>query len=158
MKYELNADKDKREAFTLVEIMVVVVIIGLLSVLGIPAFDKVKNTSVSTRIANDFRIFKSLYETYNLDNEVWPADVTRGIIPPEMVGYVSDSDWTATVLSDSQWDWEFNRFGYVASIALTSDEDLPLIFEKVDSIVDDGNLSTGDFIDAGDRYILILDR
>lgn len=41
----------KRKAFTLVEIMIVIVIIGLLAAMAIPAFQKVKQNSLEKRIA-----------------------------------------------------------------------------------------------------------
>lgn len=41
----------KRKAFTLVEIMIVIVIIGLLAAMAIPAFQKVKQNSLERRIS-----------------------------------------------------------------------------------------------------------
>jgi len=48
--------------------------------------------------------------------------------------------------------------GYVASIGLTEgDGGLdPAVYLKIDAILDDGNLSTGTFRKAGDRYLYIL--
>jgi prepilin-type N-terminal cleavage/methylation domain-containing protein len=46
---------DGREAFTLVEIMIVVAIIGLLAALAIPSFIKNRKQSQGRRIVNDAR-------------------------------------------------------------------------------------------------------
>ncbi|MBN1402863.1 MAG: prepilin-type N-terminal cleavage/methylation domain-containing protein [Opitutales bacterium] len=45
----------KRKGFTLVEIMIVVVIIGLLAVMALPAFNKVRQTSQTNVVINNLR-------------------------------------------------------------------------------------------------------
>lgn len=47
--------KTKKKGFTLVEIMIVVVIIGLLAAMAVPAFQKVRENSQSKAITNNLR-------------------------------------------------------------------------------------------------------
>jgi len=60
----------RRSAFTLVEIMIVVVIIGMLAALSIPAFQKVRATSQDKAVLNNARQLSAAAEQYYLENGV----------------------------------------------------------------------------------------
>jgi type IV pilus assembly protein PilA len=62
--------RKSKKGFTLVEIMIVVVIIGLLAAMAIPAFQKVRENSVSSRMDNDARQLASAAQQYFLENNV----------------------------------------------------------------------------------------
>ena len=59
-----------KKGFTLVEIMIVVVIIGLLAAMAIPAFQKVRETSQTKAITNNLRQLASAADQYFLENGV----------------------------------------------------------------------------------------
>src|SRR3954466_12490482 len=84
--------------FTLVEIMIVVVIIGLLAALAIPAFQRVQRASQNARVINDFRVFSQAFEVYNSMNGVWPNNAGAGAIPAlpvPMNGDFKAASWQA---------------------------------------------------------------
>jgi type IV pilus assembly protein PilA len=56
-----------KKGFTLVEIMIVVVIIGLLAAMAVPAFQKVRETSQSKAILNNLRQVASAGQQYLLE-------------------------------------------------------------------------------------------
>ncbi len=56
--------------FTLVEIMIVVVIIGMLAALAIPGFQKVRNASQDKAVLNNARQLASAADQYFLENGV----------------------------------------------------------------------------------------
>jgi type IV pilus assembly protein PilA len=71
----MNTRKAKK-GFTLVEIMIVVVIIGLLAAMAIPAFNKVRRDSRSSALVNDARQLGAAAQQYFLQTN--ESDVTVG--------------------------------------------------------------------------------
>jgi type IV pilus assembly protein PilA len=61
---------NKTEGFTLVEIMIVVVIIGLLAAMAIPAFQKVRTSSQDKAVLNNARQLSAGADQYYLENGV----------------------------------------------------------------------------------------
>ena len=64
---KLNRSK---KGFTLVEIMIVVVIIGLLAAMAIPAFQKVRASSQEKAIVNNLRQLSAAAQQYFLEHGV----------------------------------------------------------------------------------------
>jgi type IV pilus assembly protein PilA len=63
-----------KKGFTLVEIMIVVVIIGLLAAMAIPAFQKVRSSSQEKAITNNLRQIASAAQQYMLEHGVTQVD------------------------------------------------------------------------------------
>ncbi|WP_233246066.1 type II secretion system protein [Coraliomargarita sinensis] len=148
----------KCSAFTLVEIMIVVVIIGLLAVMGIPALEKSRQNTYASRIANNMRVFSGAFETHALENGSWAPDGQGNNLPATVAPYLQDTAWYEEPIPGGWYDWEYDREGIKASISLAYERDFPEVFLKVDRILDDGNLGTGTFIKTGGRYFYILER
>lgn len=66
MKYSIR----RKKGFTLVEIMIVVVIIGLLAVMAIPAFQKVRAAAQTNAVKNNLRQISNGADQYFLQNGV----------------------------------------------------------------------------------------
>lgn len=65
-----------KKGFTLVEIMIVVVIIGLLAAMAIPAFSKVRSTSQTKAVTNNLRQIASAADQFFIDQGVTEAAYT----------------------------------------------------------------------------------
>jgi type IV pilus assembly protein PilA len=66
----MNKQNTHTRGFTLVEIMIVVVIIGLLAAMAIPAFQKVRQSSQDKAVLNNARQLAAAADQYFLENGV----------------------------------------------------------------------------------------
>jgi len=76
-----------RAGFTLVEIMIVVVIIGLLATMAIPAFQKIKQKSQDNTVLNNARQLAAAADQYFLETGVTTVASTDLIGPTSYVRY-----------------------------------------------------------------------
>jgi prepilin-type N-terminal cleavage/methylation domain-containing protein len=156
----------KRRGFTLVEVMVVVVIIGLIAAIGLPAFRRVNLRSKATAVANDLRQFSGVFSTYSLQNGRWPADNDPQVIPPEVAGSLPENFARVTPAGGVyEWNHDVAAHGVYAraSIAMVTANGFTLtddaeLAELIDTMIDDGNLETGNFqLGAGNNFVYIIE-
>jgi type IV pilus assembly protein PilA len=76
---------NKNKGFTLVEIMIVVVIIGLLASMAIPAFQKVRTNSQDKAVLNNARQLSAASDQYYLENGVSTVTITDLVGPTTYV-------------------------------------------------------------------------
>ncbi len=151
------AAPDPRRAFTLVEIMVVVVIIGLLASIAIAAFSRVREKTENSTVANDLRTFTAAFEQYSLEIGSWPPDGSAGVVPTGMEDRINGSAWRRGTPGAGRFDWERGTFGVTAAISLFGCNFTDTRLAQVDALIDDGDVNTGRFRRVGDgRPMLIL--
>lgn len=142
--------------FTLVEIMTVVVIIGLLCAVAIPAISRLKRNAQSNRFISDLRAFSQAFETYSVRTGQWPPDGTPAVVPTGMSGEFRNAAWIANSSIGGQWDWDYKQFGFTAGISIYQPTVPVTQMQEIDKKIDDGNLNTGHFRARTSGYIYIL--
>jgi prepilin-type N-terminal cleavage/methylation domain-containing protein len=85
----------RKAGFSLVEIMIAVVIIGLLVMLAYPAFNKLLRSSANARFISDIRVFSQSFENYSMETGLWPPNAGSGVVPLNMASSVRRNNWVA---------------------------------------------------------------
>ena len=134
--------------------MIVVVIIGLLAALAIPAFARVRQRAQNSRVANDLRIFSQAFDTYLLEKGAWPADVGPGVVPVELAGQ-RGAAWTNPTPICGLYEWD-NEPG-LKSITLYQTTASMAQMRALDALIDDGNPTTGNFQYNGTEWHYLLE-
>ncbi len=149
----------RHKAFTIVEIMVLIAVIGLLATLAVPYFRSVRESAQNSYLINNWRVFSDAYEQYAKAQGDYPPDANRGIVPNGMAEYLSNTIWKETTPMGGNWDWDVDGFGINAGVSLV-DANLGILqMQNIDFVIDDGDLSLGIFQRVGaTRYCLIMDK
>lgn len=155
-------------AFTLVEILVVVVIISLLAMLAIPSLQIIQRRARTSAVINDFRVFATAFETYAHENGSFPPEADAGVIPTGMETMLKADAWQRVTPIGGHYNWENNQmhFGtrYKAAIAITGTTDAPLALDvnqltDIDKAIDDGDLYNGNFrLGAGLCPLFVIEK
>lgn len=87
----MNTSRSSK-GFTLVEIMIVVVIIGLLAAMAIPAFQKVRQSSIEKTLINDAKQVAGAANQYMMEYGVatvqFNSNAAGNVTTPELSQYV----------------------------------------------------------------------
>lgn len=142
---------------TLVEIMIVVVIVGILASLAIPAFRRVQIASENSRLMHDYTTFAEGFKRYSIENGAYPPDGAFNPIPTNMEPYLGNA-WLNSPVGD-QWIWDHDQWGVTAAISIRLSNATPHQMQKIDEQMDDGDLASARFRRINwDRYAFILEE
>ncbi|MGE9295304.1 MAG: type II secretion system protein [Puniceicoccales bacterium] len=145
----ISNHSEAKRGFTLVEIMIVVVIIGLLAAMAIPAFNKVTSASRASTMAKALKEFREAAVRYDFENGFMPADAAAmsDELPkawnakPPLAG-----TWAYTDTGDANGTIEF-----IGSSEIEED-----FANRVDEILDDGDTGAGQVTVAGSTITYVI--
>ncbi|MBK1879236.1 type II secretion system protein [Pelagicoccus mobilis] len=154
----MNKATQSKQGFTLIEILVAIVVIGVLASIGIPFFQKYIHQAKATTFANDIRILANAGDQYALESGWWVDDTSSGVFPDELEGYVSRRKFELGSSLGGVWDFEQDDVGdFTSAVGVVSPIEKEELFVMVDKRIDDGDLSTGVFQKvSSDRYYYVI--
>jgi len=149
----------KHRAFTLVEILIVVVILGILAAVVVPSFANATEPTRQTTFITNMKDFAESIQVYKIRNNDYPADTAAGEFPAGFEEYVNPQDWLGATPIGGSWVTEDTEDGYGVGVHFdgTGETRDDVYMLEIDEIFDDGDLETGNFrAISDDRYYLLL--
>ena len=141
--------------FTLLELAVVVVIIGIITAIGLPAYQRIQRNTRFGALINDYRVLTSAFQQYSAVNAAWPAYAgATGDFPQGMEPYLRSTNWDQPTVFGGHYNWDrdvtHNGRVVKAAIAIYPAAGRPLTMTTAEMLVfdqryDDGDLGTGYF-------------
>ena len=157
----------RTRAFTLVEIMVVVVIIGLLAAASLPAYRLITLRSRAASVVNDLRTFSTVFIAYSIQNGRYPDDGNPQEVPAQVAGQLPSNFTQRTPIGGVyKWNFDIPADGVPAKAAIVIQavsgnsilDDLDQL-ETVDKQIDDGDLTTGNFqLGSTNSLVVIIEK
>ncbi len=145
--------------------MIVVVVIGLLAAMAIPAFQKVRQKSQATRLANDMKKLAEDFQIMMFNNPALPngiynnagdGSVPVGFNPADLPTSIFKRPINnQSILGVNIRDSEAGTNAAVVNLIGVNDQNL---LRLTDAIIDDGNLTTGDLRYNGAFFTLVFHR
>lgn len=138
-------------AFTLVELIAVVVVLAVMSAIAVPRYIDYRERAAASAVAGQFKLIRSTMIRIRNDTGAWPADGSgAGEVPTAARNYFTEANFNANGRSPVGGTWDWNYFGgEQADICIhavgTPSASAVAIMTRVDELLDDGNLATGIF-------------
>lgn len=137
--------------FTLVEIMVVVLVIGILAMMSWSTIARINLRARTSTFQNDCRVFAAAFTQYAQENGDYPPDGGPRYLPNVMASYINRDQWLRETPFGGNYDWN-NIDSWTpypaklrASISVAGSTMSIAQLQQVDEWIDDGDISTGNF-------------
>lgn len=156
--HRLGNRREGCRGFTILEIAIVLAIMGIITAIALPAFERMQRNTRFSALINDLRVLGGAFQHYNSTNGGWPPlSTTAGVVPEGMQDFLRETNWTKTTIFGGGYVWEkdvtHNGRKVRAAISVQPTDNAPVSMTRqemamFDAQYDDGNLATG-FFQAG---------
>lgn len=150
----------KRNAFTLVEILIVVIMLGILASLVIPKFASAQGDAVVAATAEDLRRMEVAIGRYQAKNGIFPVDVNPKLTPAGLDEFFRENNpFAKPAPIGGNYDYEGTPHWSPIQISIRADgtnshTDADAL--ALDVYMDDGSLNSGSLRRSGGRTYFII--
>ncbi len=111
-----------RRGWTMIELLIAMVVLGLLAAISVLKYIDLSRTAYAAKITGEFITVRLAAYNYEADhNNFWPSDQASGIVPPEMIPYLPNQFSFVTPTYELDWDNRSpSRDPYQLAISMTS--------------------------------------
>ncbi len=148
-------------AFTLVEILVVVVVLGILAAIVVPQFSSATDDASRAAFARDLRVYADGAELFAAQQGRFLEDSSTGQLPAGFDRYIDADRWTRRTPIGGRWDAEYMEMGVISAVGVhfnvASERRDDAYMLEIDAMIDDNDLTTGGFRKlANDRFYAVV--
>ncbi|MFN8572417.1 MAG: prepilin-type N-terminal cleavage/methylation domain-containing protein [Gemmatimonadaceae bacterium] len=80
--------KRNRRGFSLIELFVVLVVLGIIARLAVPRYHTMKDRAICAKIIGDVNAIQHAIGSLHADTNGWPSNTGPGSVPPELITYL----------------------------------------------------------------------
>ena len=143
-----------QSGFTLIETLVVVIIIGVLMFVIFPNYIHPREQSTAVRLADSFRVHATAFKNFAEERDNSPDQPDTEELPDLIKERVPDTSSDSIV--GGYWEWSWNYPDKQLEVRLVQHNANIQLIERVDHLLDDGNLATGMMTGDLDQLRMIL--
>lgn len=137
-----------RRGFTLIEVLIVVIILGILAAVVVPAFSGMTDEARKGAFIRDLKTYADAIEIYTARSGFFVGDSSSGEFPPELDGYLDESEWERGTPLGGSWDVELMEQGIMSGVGVhfqVGSNPGNAFMADIDERFDDGDLNAGLF-------------
>jgi len=150
----------RRNGFTLVEVLTVVIVIGILSGMAVPIYRDVGVRADAARVISDVNTIQLAVAEYLVDNKVHPTSGEIGVMPPQLADRLPAGfpfAWGAVKYRYRRWalpgtgTWYKREASGLPNVAVEVHSDSPVMMRHLEALA----MGRGTMVTAGSVTIVL---